>query len=103
MLAGYHWLAGYLARAANNGAALLPSQPPPASCPCRFLYLFIGCIFWLLGTTPLLVSSLTVLILLAMSDVLVVPADSRQRGRRGVRAPQVEAEVAPYPVSWRQL
>ena len=78
-------------------------SPPPASCPCRVLYLFIGCIFWLLGTTPLLVSSLTVLILLAMSDVLVVPADSRQRGRRGVRAPQVEAEVAPYPVSWRQL
>ncbi len=50
----------------------------------RFLYLFIGTIFWVLGITALLVSSLTVLILLVCSDVLVVPT---RRGK--VLAPAV--------------
>ncbi|KAL4432412.1 hypothetical protein ABPG77_001711 [Micractinium sp. CCAP 211/92] len=39
----------------------------------RFLYLFIATIFWVLGITALLVSCLTVLVLLVVSDVLVVP------------------------------
>ncbi|KAL4430691.1 hypothetical protein ABPG75_005947 [Micractinium tetrahymenae] len=46
----------------------------------RFLYLFIATIFWVLGITALLVSCLTVLVLLVMSDMLLVPV-RRDRAR----------------------
>lgn len=47
------------------------------------------------GTTPLLVSSLSVLILLFLSDILVVPLPDR---RRGGRRPSQQVGVAAHPI-----
>ncbi|KAI3433765.1 hypothetical protein D9Q98_003572 [Chlorella vulgaris] len=54
----------------------------------RFLYLFIGTIFWVLGTTALLVSSFTVLLMLALSDIVIVPR------RSGVSIKRVQSPKA---------
>lgn len=60
----------------------------------RFLYLFIATIFWVLGITPLLVSCLTVLVLLVVSDVLLVPVrHDRARPPAGVALGELANEM----------
>lgn len=54
-----------------------------------------------LGTTALLVSSLTVLILLAFSDVLVVPTQNAKPRRKDSSTPplwEASAELVAHPV-----
>ena len=69
--------------------------PPPFALP-----LALPQIFWLLGTTPLLVSSLTVLILLFASDILFVPRHGKGHGSAasGSRASAARLD-APSPAA----
>lgn len=60
-------------------------------------------VFWLLGTTPLLVSSVTVLILLLLSDVIFVPMRGKGRdaalGPGGSHDGGAAREQAPFPAA----